>query len=171
MRNILGVAVAIASTAVAGSAWAHNAPAHHGHGTHHAPAADVSALPSSEAVRVEGCWIRLLPAPAPSAGYFVVKNEGDHPVKLTGASTKAFESTMLHETTHEGGMSRMSMTHDVEIAAGQELVFKPGGYHAMLEEPADDVKVGATLPVAFIFDGKEKVEAQCEVKPANTIAP
>src|SRR5690606_5798338 len=161
MRNILAATLAIVFTGVAGSVWAHDAPAHRGHGAHHAPSVDVSALPSSEAVRVEGCWIRLLPAPAPSAGYFVVKNEGDRAVKLTGASTKAFGSTMLHETTHEGGMSRMSMTHDVEIAAGQELVFKPGGYHAMLEQPTDDVKVGAILPVAFIFDGKEKVEAQC----------
>lgn len=171
MRTQLAISLAVLSVTIAGVAGAHGGDVRASHHQSQVTPADVAALPMSASVRITNCWIRLLPAPAPSAGYFVIKNEGSSSVKLTGATTPAFGMTMLHQTTHEGGMSRMSMTHEVEIPAGDELQFKPGGYHAMFEQPTETVQVGANLPLTFVLDNGEKAEAQCEVKPANTLAP
>lgn len=156
-------------------AHSHGAQAHHGHahGQHAAqtPSQEaIAAMPLASSVAIADCWIRLLPSPAPSAGYFKTTNQGDGSVTLTGAASARYGQVMLHQTTHTDGMSRMSSVEGVEIPAGQTLQFKPGSYHIMLEKPAGEIKIGDTVPMQFLFDSGQKAEAQCEVKPANTLA-
>ncbi|AEC22209.1 hypothetical protein PT7_3669 [Pusillimonas sp. T7-7] len=124
----------------------------------------------SESVQVSECWIRSLPAPAPSAGYFLLKNGGDKDIKLQGAVSPTYGMVMLHQTMQHDGMSKMSETHDVVIPAGGELAFKPGGYHAMLEQAKTAPAIGSQVGIDLLFDNGEKASAQCEVKPANTKA-
>lgn len=156
--------------AFSGAALAHGG---HGHG-HGASSADLQAraaqAKTSQTVDVSACWIRALPAPAPSAGYFLVKNAGKHDVKLQGAASATYGMVMLHQTTQQDGMSKMSETHDIVIPAGGELEFKPGGYHAMLEKADTPPAVGSQVAMDFLFDSGEKASAQCEVRPANTKA-
>ncbi|UYO94454.1 copper chaperone PCu(A)C [Pollutimonas sp. M17] len=148
-------------------AHAGHAHAQHGHdmGKHAQAMADAK---TSSTLSVSACWIRSLPAPAPSAGYFLVKNTGSQPAKLQSASSPTYGMVMLHQTTQHEGMSKMSETHDIAIPAGGELEFKPGGYHAMLEKPSAAPAVGSHVSMDFLFDTGEKASAQCEVKPANT---
>lgn len=153
------------------------AHAGHDHGaTSHADQAQASVHAISNAklsttLAVSQCWIRSMPAPAPSGGYFVVKNTGSTEVKLQSASSPSYGMVMLHQTTQQDGMSKMSATHDIAIAAGGELEFKPGGYHAMLEKPAKVPAIGSQIDMDFLFDNGEKASAQCEVKAPNTKAP
>lgn len=148
------------------------AHAGHGHAAHghdmggHAQAA--ANAKTSSTLSVSACWIRSLPAPAPSAGYFLVKNTGSKPAKLQSASSGTYGMVMLHQTTQQDGMSKMSETHDIVIPAGGQLEFKPGSYHAMLEKPSAVPAVGSSVSMDFLFDTGEKASAQCEVKPANT---
>jgi len=149
---------------------AHGDMASHGGMAAHAGMADIAAMPASSTLSVTACWIRSLPKPAPSGGYFIIKNSGQQDVKLTGASSPAYGMVMLHQTTEKDGMSRMSETQDVVIPAMGQLEFKPGGYHAMLEQPAAQVAVGGKVDMAFAFSTHEKATAQCDVKAANTRA-
>ena len=128
----------------------------------------LDAAKVSTTLSVTDCWIRAIPAPAPAGGFFLVKNSGDQDVKLIGAASPAYGLTMLHQTTHSGGMSRMSEVPSVTVPAKGTLAFKPGDYHAMLEQPDTSVKVGAKVQVSFLFDNGEKVVTQCEIMPANT---
>ncbi|MGB6243210.1 MAG: copper chaperone PCu(A)C [Castellaniella sp.] len=142
---------------LATSAWAAD------HGA--APAADA---PLSTTVKASACWIRQLPAPAPSGGFLVFQNTGDQ-VKLTGAHSPDYGHVMLHQTTEENGMSKMSMVHQVALPAAGQLEFKPGSYHMMLEQARDGLKVGDHVQVDFALDNGQRVTAQCELKPANTL--
>ncbi|WP_143161076.1 copper chaperone PCu(A)C [Pollutimonas bauzanensis] len=143
-----------------------------GHG-HKMPAGapDMAHAKVSTTLAVSACWIRSMPAPAPSAGYFVVKNTGGTQVRLQSVASAGYGMVMLHQTTQQEGMSRMSATHDVAIPAGGQLEFKPGGYHAMLEKPAQAHPVGSKVAMDFLFDNGEKASAECEVKAANTQSP
>jgi copper(I)-binding protein len=123
--------------------------------------------PVSKTLSVSDCWVRALPDPAPSAGYFVVKNSGHKADQLKGASSPAFGMVMLHQTTESGGMSKMAMVHDIAVAAGGTLEFKPGSYHAMLEKPIGALVVGSQIKMDFLFGSGEKASAMCQVKPAN----
>ncbi len=153
------------------------AHAGHDHGkpaqslTQQSAAVNAASAKVSSTLAVSSCWIRSLPAPAPSGGYFVVQNSGSKEAKLQSASSTAYGMVMLHQTTHQGGMSRMSATHDIAIPAGGKLEFKPGGYHAMLEDPAKVPAIGSKITMNFLFDTGEKASAECEIKAPNTQAP
>lgn len=183
-KIVIATFMALSSAALASSAHASVNPvavliAHAGHdhgAAAHADKAQAHAHAISNAklattLAVSQCWIRSMPAPAPSAGYFLVKNSGSAEVKLQGASSPAYGMVMLHQTTHQDGMSKMSATHDIAIAAGSQLEFKPGGYHAMLEKPVKVPAIGSQVDMDFLFDNGEKATAQCEVKAPNTKAP
>jgi len=168
------LAFVLASLALASNAALAASPGHEmsgsmpmDHANHQNPVAGAAL---SSTLSVSDCWIRSLPAPAPSAGYFVVHNSGNTSAKLKSASSAAYGSVMLHQTTHDNGMSKMSMTHEIAIPANGKLEFKPGSYHAMLEKASKPVVVGTSVAMTFMFDSGEMAQAMCEVKPANTLA-
>lgn len=124
----------------------------------------------SKTVTVSDCWIRSLPGPTPSAGYFVISNSGNNEARLVSLSIAAFDQVSLHQTINQGGMSRMAVADAVSIPAGGELQFKPGSYHAMLEKPSRALAVGAQVEAGFTFQSGETAKARCEVKPANAVS-
>lgn len=185
-KSLITCLVALSGAALASQAHAGETPAApaqpamsmahagHGHGAvgqaHEARPAGADAK-ASTTLAVSGCWIRSLPAPAPSAAYFTVKNSGGGQARLQSASSPAYGMVMLHQTTQKDGMSRMSATQDIAIPAGGQLEFKPGGYHAMLEDAATAPAIGSKVAMDFLFDTGEKATAECEVKAANTKSP
>jgi len=142
-----------ASTAHAAPAAAAPSMSHAAHGaTSQAPGdATERALAQgrAEQLSVQGCWIRAMPAQLPSAGYFTVGNAGRVAAKLTGIVVPGYGMAMLHQTQKAGGMAKMVMADEIDVPAKGNLVFAPGGYHAMLEKPNDQAKVGALLPVVM----------------------
>ena len=168
-KKISGLVAVIALTGSGATLAAHHGH-HHGQGDVVAPATDTASMPVAKGVSAQGCWVRLLPAPAPSAGYFLLKNDSSNEVNLVAAAApQDYGMLMVHQTRHENGMSRMAMVDKVAVPAGGQLEFKPGGYHIMLEKPRRDVAVGETVQVDLVLDSGEKVAASCEVKPAGNM--
>ncbi len=165
--SAMAVVIALAGN---GAALAANHGHHQGQGAMAAPVTNTASLPVAKGVSAQGCWVRLLPAPAPSAGYFILKNDTANEVSLVAAAApEAYGLLMVHQTRHENGMSRMAMVPEVLVPASGELEFKPGGYHIMLEQPKRDVAVGETIQVDLVLKSGEKVVANCEVKPAGNM--
>lgn len=163
MNGLLTRALGLsAGLLLAASAWG----AEHGHMAQ-PPAA---GLPASATVTTSDCWIRQIPAPAPSGGFLVFHNAGKQPAVLQGVSSPDYEQVMMHETTQENGMSRMSMVRQVAVPAGGQMEFKPGGYHLMLEKARDGLKVGDRVQVDFALEDGHRVSAQCEIMPAKAMS-
>jgi copper(I)-binding protein len=126
----------------------------------------VSVAPGASAaaggISVTDAWIRYLPADLPAAGYFTLRNGTGAPITLEGAQSDAFAHVMMHRTVQEGATSTMQHVDRLTLAAGETVVFAPGGYHLMLMEakahiaPADRVTLvlqfadGFRLPVSFL---------------------
>jgi len=168
----LGVAAASALLLAGSAAWAHSHGDAHGasHGGAHGAMESAAGLPASATVSARDCWIRQLPAPTPSGGFLVVHNGGDQPAVLKGVSSPDYGMVMLHQTTEENGLSKMSMVHEVSIPAGQDLDLRPGSYHIMLEQPRDGLKIGDRVRVDFALGNGEGFAATCEVKPAKAMS-
>jgi copper(I)-binding protein len=113
----------------------------------HATSADVS---------VTDAWFRALPSGLPAAGYFTLRNSGGA-IKLTGANSSACGMLMLHKSENTNGMSSMGDVKSVDVPAGGQVAFAPGGYHLMCMAPAAAMKPGAHLSVTLQFlDGSTK---------------
>jgi copper(I)-binding protein len=123
----------------------------------------IFAAPAGSMV-VSNCWIRSLPGDLPSGGYFTMMNMSDSSVDLTGVETKTFRMSMLHQSLSNGGTTSMVMIDKVTVPPKGTLTFAPGNYHVMLEKPTKPLKIGASIPLTFVFGDSEKVTTECAVK-------
>lgn len=92
-----------------------------------------------------------------AAGYLVVDG-GGFADRLVGASSPASSSVSLHRT---GASGAMVATEAIEIPAGEEVRFVPGGDHLMLEGLAAPLMPGEVVTLALEFErsGVLQVEA------------
>ena len=98
---------------------------------------------ASDPPEVVAARIMVPPPGAPmAAGYFALKNPGREALQLVGVRSASFESVEMHETVEENGVSRMRALARVEVPAGGQVAFEPGGKHLMLMGP----KLGDTPP-------------------------
>ena len=126
-----------------------------------AAAAPVSSL------KAEHGWVRWLPANLPAAGYVVIRNNGDKPVKLTGAESTDYGMVMLHRSMQKSGSDSMEMVDAITVPAHGDVALAPGGYHLMLMNAKHAIKPGDRVNVSLHFDDGETIQATLPVRPAN----
>jgi copper(I)-binding protein len=114
-------------------------------------------------IEVRDAWARS-PADDVAAVYFVVANDGDVADALVSATADVEGRVEVHETTMEGGQAEMQPVDLVEIPAGGEVSFEPGGYHVMLLDLAEPLAVGDTVSLVLTFEQAGEVEVDAEVR-------
>lgn len=107
-----------------------------------------------------------MPAGVPSGGYFTLHNASAKDVVLTGASTPACGSLMLHKSEMTGGMSSMHHVDEVDVPAGGSIAFAPGGYHLMCMNAGPAITPGGKVQVTLLFKDGGKLTASFDVRNA-----
>ena len=142
--------------------------AHSSHPETTVTAAQFETAPIDPHIQVDQCWVRLLPAQVPSAGYLILHNNQEQPIELIAATTPQFAHTMLHKTIEVDGLSKMQHTDRIAIAAQSSVQLQPGGLHAMFEQPLTALKVGDRLQLELLFAHDKKAIAECQVQAAKS---
>jgi len=130
-------------------------------------ALSVSAQAAPAQIAITGGWIRAIPGGVPAGGYFVLRNNGDKPVTLTGAASPGCGMLMLHKSEDMSGMEQMTDVPKIDVPAHGTLTFAPGGYHLMCMEPRAQIKPGNTVPVTFAFADGTQATANFTVRGAT----
>ncbi len=116
--------------------------------------------PRSEAPQVADAWVRLPAVPGhPAAAYFTVRG-GASEARLARVSSPQVERIELHGP----GMRPLGPQ---TVPAGGELVFAPGGRHAMLFDIDPSVRVGGRVRLTFSFEAEPPVTVEAEVRGAG----
>ena len=126
-----------------------------------------TAVAAASSLKAEHGWVRWLPANLPAAGYVVIRNDGDKPVKLTGAESADYGMAMLHRSMQKNGSDSMEMVDAIGIPAHGSVALAPGGYHLMLTDAKHAIKPGDMVHVSLHFDDGETLQATWPVRPAN----
>jgi copper(I)-binding protein len=113
---------------------------------------------------VTDAWIRWLPVNLPAAGYATLRNLGEEPLTLIGASTPDYGAVMFHESHNRAGVEKMLPVETILIKAQAEVAFAPGGYHIMLMEPKRALQPGDHVLLTFHFAEGQSLQAQFEVR-------
>jgi len=121
----------------------------------------------AEHVRATHAWIRVLPGDLPAGGYVMLENTSAQPVTLQGASSPAYGSMMLHQSSTEGGMGRMTMVDSLAVPAHGRAELAPGGYHLMLMKAAAPVKTGDKVKFALRFSDGSSLDVDFVARAAN----
>jgi len=153
MRILLPVLLAVALTTAALVSFAWNAD---------------GATPG---IVVTKAWARATPPGATTAAvYLTIENQGPDADRLAGITTPAANSTMLHETIEEDGVSKMRMIEG-DIAPGTVFEMRPGGVHIMLMDIARPLKDGDIVTVTLDFENAENLTVEAEVAPIGAAGP
>ena len=89
-----------------------------------------------------------------SAGFMTLQNKGKG-TRLISASSPISPRVEIHTHLKEDGIMKMRRVDGIDIAAGETITLKPGGYHLMMFDTvlADDM-VDAPLTLTY-SDGTE----------------
>ena len=97
------------------------------------------------------------------SGYLSFANAGPAD-KLVAISADVSKSVELHTMTMEGDVMRMRQVDAIELAAGQTVELKPGGYHVMFVGLKAPLKAGDKFPAKLKFEKAGEVEVTFNVE-------
>lgn len=127
-----------------------------------------SVAMATPSVMVTNARIRLLPGDLPLAGYFDLVNRGKQPLTLTAATSPSFKMIHMHLSMEQNGKSTMINIEGIEMNPGETLRFAPGGYHLMLMQRVQPLRVGDKVPITLRFSDNQSLETMFEVRSAET---
>jgi periplasmic copper chaperone A len=123
----------------------------------------------AEHIHASHAWIRVLPGDLPAGAYVTLENTGDQPATLRSAHSAAYASIMLHKSSTESGMGRMTMVDTLVVPAHGKAELAPGNYHLMLMKAAAPVKPGDKVKLTLTFGDGSTLDSDFLARPANAI--
>jgi len=106
-------------------------------------------------VSVEEAWVRGTVAQQKATGAFM-RLTSTQPARLVEASSPIAGVTEIHEMAMDNDIMRMRQIPGLDLAAGQTVELKPGGYHVMLMDLKQPVKAGDSVPLTLVFEDAAK---------------
>jgi hypothetical protein len=118
-----------------------------------------------KSLSIDHPFTRATPPGAKSGGaFFVVENASPTPDKLIGAASPAAGAVEIHQMVMDGGVMKMRAMPALEVPAGGKLELKPGGYHVMLLDLKQPLKVGDKVPLTLTFQNAGSIDIAVEVE-------
>jgi periplasmic copper chaperone A len=118
-----------------------------------------------KSLKIDHPFARATPPGAKTGGVFVtVENTGSQSDRLMSVSSPVAGVAELHEMSVDAGVMRMRGVAALEVKPGETLQLKPGGYHVMLSELRQPLKVGDRFPMTLKFQNAGVVEVSVWVE-------
>ena len=102
---------------------------------------------------VEDAYIRAMPpGRTATAAYLSLSNNSDRDCSIIGGSSAVAATLEIHQQLNSDGMMKMRPVVAVTVAAGETLLFRPGGFHLMLLGIEADLVPGQTHPISLLTE-------------------
>ncbi len=109
--------------------------------------------------------IRAVPAGVPnSAGYMTIANGGGRADLLVSASCTCARSVEVHQSHVMNGAAMMMAVPPLNIPAGGQITFAPGGYHLMISGLKTALVDGSVQPLTLKFQHAGAVVTPFQVR-------
>ena len=104
-------------------------------------------------ITIEHAWSPSTPGAATvAAAYMVLRNKGSESERLLAASADIAKRVELHESKKENNVMTMQKQDSIEIPAGGEVVFQPGGLHVMFMGLINPLEIDQQYPLTLTFE-------------------
>ncbi|MBT9456060.1 MAG: copper chaperone PCu(A)C [Burkholderiaceae bacterium] len=128
---------------------------------------------ASAQVTVKDAWVRATVPQQKATGAFMQLSAAKD-TRLVAVSSTAVPVVEVHEMVMQDHVMKMRQIPALDLPAGKSVELKPGGYHVMLLDLKQQMKVGATVPLTLVFEDKagkrETVEVRAEVRALSAAA-
>ena len=120
-------------------------------------------LQGGDKIVIKNAWVRPAPKSFNTAFYFTVFNYSGEPDTLYKASSNVSDDVEIHETYKKGDMMGMRPVRDLVIAPHDSLLFKPGGYHVMIMNLKQNLKVNNSEIITLFFKNAGEIRVKAHV--------
>ena len=112
---------------------------------------------------VKEAWVRGTVAQQKATGAFmqITSAQGG---KLISVASPAAGVVEIHEMAMEGDVMKMRAVKGVDLPAGKAVELKPGGHHVMLMDLKQQAKVGESIALTLVIEGKDGKRESLEIK-------
>ncbi|WP_300731414.1 copper chaperone PCu(A)C [Pseudomonas sp.] len=121
------------------------------------------SLHVSAQTTVDDAWVRATVAGQPSSGAFM-RLTSTTDSKLVEVKSTAAKTVQIHESTLHNDVMGMQPVNSVALPAGKTVNIEPEGYHVMLIDLHEQIKVGDTVPLTLVVEDSKGVKESIEVK-------
>ena len=111
-----------------------------------------SACNAQKELSITETWARPGIAEGNTGVFFVIDNPTTDGDRLLSAASDVAQAVELHKTTMVDDVMTMAPQEYVEIPAGEQVIFKPGGLHVMLINLHDKLNVGDNFELTLNFE-------------------
>jgi copper(I)-binding protein len=115
----------------------------------------------------QNAWVRATPGADMAAAYMTLRNVSSNAVTVTGVESPIAGHAMIHESTVQGGQSRMRPREQLVVAPGATVKFEPGGLHVMLHDLRQPLTVGQSVPLIITLAGGGTLQVTAAVRPLS----
>ncbi len=120
---------------------------------------------------VKDAWVRGTVAQQKATGAFMQLTSAQGG-KLVSATSPVAGVVEIHEMSMDGNVMKMRAIAGVDLPAGRAVELKPGGYHVMLMDLKQQAKVGESVALTLVVEGKdgkrETIAVNAPVKALDT---
>jgi periplasmic copper chaperone A len=123
-------------------------------------------------VKIEGAWVRAaVPGQSGTGGFMKLTAPAN--MKLIAVASPVAQIGEIHEMKLQGSvMKMMEIKGGLDLPAGKTVELKPGGYHIMLMDLKQALKVDAQVSLTLTFANAKGEQTKVEVKmPVAARAP
>jgi hypothetical protein len=122
-------------------------------------------------LRADHGWVRLAAVPGRPAAAYLTIHGGPEPTRLVAVASPSIGSSELHQSMKTGSMVGMRRLDGIDVPAGGEVSFAPGGNHVMLFGVSPQVKPGQTMRLSIRFEKGQPLTLDARVISAGDPAP
>lgn len=124
----------------------------------------LSACSAPGDLEVHQAWVRPTAQGENAAVYLTLHNHSANADELTGATTTVADMVEIHESKMENDIMQMSMVTSLPIAADEEIIFTPGGYHIMLVNIKEELVLGEHIGLVLHFKNHEDIVVEVHIE-------
>jgi copper(I)-binding protein len=123
-----------------------------------------------KSLSIDHAFTRATPPGAKSGGAFlVVENAGPTPDRLIRVASPAAGLVEIHEMAMDAGVMKMRAVPGLDVPPGGKLELKPGGYHVMLLDLKQPLKVGDKVPLTLTFQNAGSIDIAVGVEAMGSM--
>lgn len=120
---------------------------------------------AAQDVKAIGAYVpQSPPGSMAHAAYMELHNSSSVTRSVIGVEASGYAMAHLHTSETKNGVATMTMVHQLDIAPGQSISLKAGGFHIMLMRPQAMAKIGDTVDLKLLFANGETLDITAEVK-------
>lgn len=118
-------------------------------------------------IKIEQPWTRATPGGAKVGGGFMkITNTGTTPDRLVAIKTDVSGVVEIHEMKMVDGVMKMrALGAGIELAPGQTVELKPGGYHVMFMDLKTPIAKDKPVKATLVFEKAGEVAVEFAVAP------